>query len=134
VFLEHAILEVVPGQEPAFEAAFAEAKEIIGAMPGFLGLTISRCIERPSRYLLLVEWGRLEDHTEGFRGSPEYGRWRVPLHRFYDHDNPGESLSPYVDLARPGRDAMQRHRPRLLEPASSKRERVPPKRRARPVR
>ena len=98
MFLEHAILEVVPGQEPAFEAAFAEAKEIIGAMPGFLGLTISRCIERPSRYLLLVEWGRLEDHTG------------------------------------PGRDAMQGHRPRLLEPASSKRERVPPKRGARSVR
>jgi heme-degrading monooxygenase HmoA len=31
-----------------------------------------------------VEWDRLEDHTEGFRGSPEYERWRDLLHHFYE--------------------------------------------------
>ena len=43
-----------------------------------------RCIERPSRFLLLVEWERLEDHTEGFRGSTQYARWRELLHHFYE--------------------------------------------------
>jgi heme-degrading monooxygenase HmoA len=38
----------------------------------------------PSRYLLLVSWERLEDHTEGFRKSPEYEEWRRLLHHFYD--------------------------------------------------
>ncbi len=52
-------------------------------MPGFGWLTLSRCIERPSRYLLLVEWATLQDHPEGFRGSPEYERWRKLLHPFY---------------------------------------------------
>lgn len=81
---EHALLPVLPGQEEEFEVAFAQAREIIAAMPGFGGLTLSRSIESPSTYLLLVEWERLEDHTEGFRGSAEYGRWRELLHRFYE--------------------------------------------------
>lgn len=81
---EHALLPVIPGRENEFEAAFAQAREIIAAMPGFGGLTLSRSIESPSTYLLLVEWERLEDHTEGFRGSAQYDRWRELLHHFYE--------------------------------------------------
>jgi heme-degrading monooxygenase HmoA len=82
--VEHALLPVKADQEAAFERAFGEAKTIIAAMPGFRSLTLSRCIERPDTYLLLVEWDQLEDHTEGFRGSPEYQRWRELLHQFYE--------------------------------------------------
>jgi len=84
VILEHALLPVRPGQEADFERAFATAKDIISAVPGFRNLTLSRCLERPGGYLLLVEWDRLEDHTEGFRGSPAYEDWRALLHSFYD--------------------------------------------------
>ena len=81
---EQALLNVQPGRELEFEAAFAEAKEIIASMPGFGSLALHRCIESPSRYLLLVEWERLEDHTEGFRRSQPYQQWRELLHHFYD--------------------------------------------------
>lgn len=84
MILEQAHLDVIPGQEAAFEAAFRQAKLIISAMPGFCSLRLSRCVERPSRYLLLVEWRRLEDHTEGFRHSADYLSWRALLHHFYD--------------------------------------------------
>jgi len=84
MILEHALLDVVPGQESAFDDAFAQAKTIIASMPGFRSLRLSRCIEEQSRYLLLVEWDRLEDHTEGFRGSTEYEQWRALLHHFYE--------------------------------------------------
>lgn len=84
MILEHALLDVRPGEEEAFEAAFVEARSIISSMPGFGSLRLERGIESPSRYLLLVEWATLEHHTEGFRGSPGYGRWRDLLHRFYD--------------------------------------------------
>jgi heme-degrading monooxygenase HmoA len=84
VILEHAELSVRPGQEEEFEAAFERAKAIVAAMPGFAGLSLSRCLERPSVYLLLIRWQRLEDHTEGFRGSPEYQQWRALLHSFYE--------------------------------------------------
>ena len=84
MILEHALLSVRPRQEADFERAFATAKDIISAVPGFRNLTLSRCLERPGSYLLLVEWDRLEDHTEGFRGSPAYEDWRALLHSFYD--------------------------------------------------
>lgn len=84
MILEHAVLNVKAGQTDAFEASFGRAKTIIAAMAGFQSLTLSRCIERPECYLLLVEWDRLEDHVEGFRGSPDYQQWRALLHHFYD--------------------------------------------------
>ena len=82
--LEHAVLPVSPGQEDAFEQAFQDAKEIIAKSKGFRSLKLSRCVEEESRYLLLVEWESLDDHLEGFRGSPLYEEWRTLLHHFYD--------------------------------------------------
>ena len=82
--LEHAMLEVRPGTEQAFEAAFAKARRIIAAAPGYVSHSLERCVERPNRYLLLVEWTTLEAHTDGFRGSPAYQQWRTLLHHFYD--------------------------------------------------
>jgi heme-degrading monooxygenase HmoA len=100
VILERAELSVVPGQQAAFEEAFATASEIIAGMPGFRGLSLSRCLERADAYLLLVEWERLEDHTEGFRGSPEYQRWRALLHHFYDPFPVVEHFAPVLERLR----------------------------------
>ena len=82
--LEHALLTVRPAEQAAFEVAFAQARRLIAASPGFRGLRLSRCLERDTGYLLLVEWDRLEDHTEGFRGSPAYAEWKALLHGYYD--------------------------------------------------
>ncbi len=84
MILESAVLNVRPGRESAFEAAFGEARSIIASMPGFIALELQRCIEARNRYLLLVQWATLEDHTVGFRMSPEYQRWKTLLHHFYD--------------------------------------------------
>ncbi len=84
MILEHALLSVRPDNEADFEAAFAIAKKIISSMSGFEGLSLSRCLERPSTYLLLVQWRDLRDHTECFRGAVGYERWRELLHHFYE--------------------------------------------------
>ncbi|MGH8889369.1 MAG: antibiotic biosynthesis monooxygenase family protein [Acidothermaceae bacterium] len=84
MIVEHALLDVRAGLEADFEAAFERARHLIGVQPGFGSLRLQRCVETPSRYLLLVEWARLEDHTDGFRRSPEYEQWRALLHHFYD--------------------------------------------------
>lgn len=55
MILEHALLSVKPGQESEFERAFGDAKAIISARPGFRRLVLSRCLERTSTYLLLIE-------------------------------------------------------------------------------
>ncbi len=81
---EHALLPVRPGQEVAFEAAFRQARPLIEVTPGFRGLTLSRSVESPSTYLLLVEWSDVAAHEEGFRGSERYERWRALLHGFYE--------------------------------------------------
>lgn len=84
MILEHAVLQVRPGQIEAFESAFAQASPIIASMHGYRSHRVLKCIEDDHRFLLLVEWDTLEDHTEGFRGSPEYQEWKALLHHFYD--------------------------------------------------
>jgi heme-degrading monooxygenase HmoA len=84
VITEHALLPVIPGQEAEFIETMDRAKAIIAASPGFVSLRVSRCLEQPSNFLLLVEWETLEAHTEGFRNSDAYQEWRSLLHHFYD--------------------------------------------------
>ena len=84
MILELAILDVRPGEVEAFERAFGEAQAIIASMPGYLSHELGRCLEKEGRYVLLVRWRALEDHTIGFRGSAEYQCWRALLHHFYD--------------------------------------------------
>ncbi|WP_433714851.1 antibiotic biosynthesis monooxygenase family protein [Nocardia sp. CA-084685] len=84
MIIEHALLPVRPAESAAFEAAFAEARPIIESMPGFLSLSLSRCVETPGTYLLLVGWEQLSDHVDGFRGSAGYQRWKQLLHHFYE--------------------------------------------------
>ncbi len=84
MILEVATLDVRPGQEPAFEAAFRQASHIIAGMSGYRSHQLQRCLERSSRYVLLVNWDTLEDHTVGFRESSGYQQWKALLHHFYD--------------------------------------------------
>jgi len=84
MILEVAILNVIAGRESEFEAAFRRAQAIISSMQGYRSHELRRCIETTGRYLLLVYWDRLEDHTIGFRGSPEYQEWKRLLHHYYD--------------------------------------------------
>ena len=89
------MLNVRPGESRAFEEAFGEARQIIAASPGHQKHELRRCLEADHRYLLLVWWDSLESHTEGFRKSPAYQRWRQLLHHFYD---PFPSVEHYVAL------------------------------------
>lgn len=81
--LELAILDVKTGQEREFESVFAQAKSIISGMNGYISHSLQKCVENPSRYVLLVNWQTLEDHNVGFRQSGEYQQWKRLLHHFY---------------------------------------------------
>ena len=84
MILEVAMLNVRSGHELEFERAFAAAAPIISSVKGYIAHELQRCIETQSRYVLLVHWQTLEDHTVGFRGSSEYQEWRRLLHHFYE--------------------------------------------------
>ncbi len=83
MILEVAILNIKPNQNQEFEVAFQEASRIIAAMPGYIDHSLQKCLEVDNRYLLLVNWQTVEDHTIGFRQSEQYQTWRELLHHFY---------------------------------------------------
>jgi heme-degrading monooxygenase HmoA len=92
MILEVAILDVIPNQERDFESAFEQASPIIASMRGYISHQLQRCLEKQNRYILLVKWETLGDHTVGFRGSEQYQEWRRLLHHFY---NPFPTVEHY---------------------------------------
>lgn len=84
MILEVAVLYVKQGQLDKFESDFKEAGQYISSIPGYIRHSLQKCIEQDNKYLLLVEWEKLEDHTIGFRQSEAYNQWRALLHHHYD--------------------------------------------------
>lgn len=84
MILEVAVLDVIAGRGREFEQAFSKAQEILSSMKGYVSHQLQKCLEQQNRYILLVNWQTLEDHTVGFRGSEQYEQWRLLLHHFYE--------------------------------------------------
>lgn len=84
MILEAVILYLKNGNENEFETDFKIASQYISSVKGYLSHSLQKCIENKSQYLLLVQWEKLEDHTIGFRTSPEYQEWKKLLHHYYD--------------------------------------------------
>ena len=84
MILEVAILDVKETLADEFESAFKKAEAIISSMKGYISHKLKKCIETDNRYILLVKWETLEDHTVGFRESSEYQEWKSLLHHFYE--------------------------------------------------
>lgn len=84
MILEHAILYIVKDKATEFEKDFAIASQYISMAEGYLRHSLRKCLEQENKYLLLVEWETLEDHTVGFRQSEPYQQWRSLLHAYYD--------------------------------------------------
>ncbi|MCK6255489.1 antibiotic biosynthesis monooxygenase [Fictibacillus sp. KIGAM418] len=84
MILEAVMLQVKRGMEEEYEEAFRKASNIISSMKGYRSHELQRCMEVKGKYLLLVKWESLEDHTVGFRKSSEYQEWKQQLHHFYD--------------------------------------------------
>lgn len=82
--LELADIAVLPGQGDAFADAYREAVAQLHASPGFRSARMTRGIESPTRFVLLVEWDDLEAHTTGFRESERFTRWRSLIGPFLD--------------------------------------------------
>ncbi|MBD3893455.1 antibiotic biosynthesis monooxygenase family protein [Hydrogenophaga sp.] len=84
MILEHADIRIDPAQASAFEAAISHgAASVIAQAKGFHGYKIKRSIESPGRYLLLIYWDTLQDHTVGFRQSPAFAQWRAIVGPFF---------------------------------------------------
>lgn len=84
MILEAAFLYVKRDLLTQFEVDFAKASQYIASVDGYLGHSLQKCLEVENKYLLLVDWNTLEDHTVGFRNSEPYLEWKKILHNYYE--------------------------------------------------
>ena len=84
MILEIADIRVAPGQQAAFEAAIQHGLTTVASRAkGFKGWKVNRGIESPERFVLMIFWETLEDHTVGFRQGPLFAEWRAIVGPFF---------------------------------------------------
>lgn len=69
--LEINSIDVRPGDEAAFEAAFACCVPLLLRVQGCRSATLLRCIEVPGHYQVQVEWAQLSDHVDHYPSTSE---------------------------------------------------------------
>lgn len=84
MILEVADIRIHPGRQTDFEKAAHHGLEtVLSKAKGFRTYEVRRSIETPERFILLIHWETLEDHTVGFRTSPAYDAWRAIIGPFF---------------------------------------------------
>jgi heme-degrading monooxygenase HmoA len=81
--LEIAQIDVIPGQEQDFAAAYATARAGLAGTPGCRSVRMTRGVESPSRFVLLVEWDSVEAHLENFRATDRFTAWRAAIGPYF---------------------------------------------------
>ena len=77
MILELADIRIHPGKQAAFDVAIQSGlNEVIVHAKGFRGFKVNKGIESPERYVLMIFWDTLENHTVDFRESPAFLAWR----------------------------------------------------------
>ena len=84
MILEIADIRVTPGREAEFESAIQRGiAEVVTRAQGFRGFKVNRGVESPDRFVLMIFWDTLEDHTVHFRGGPLFAEWRAIVGPFF---------------------------------------------------
>jgi heme-degrading monooxygenase HmoA len=84
MILEIADITIAPGQQAAFDEAIVRALTTVVALAqGCKGWKVNRGVESPERYVLMIYWDTLEDHTVGFRQGPLFAQWRAIVGPFF---------------------------------------------------
>lgn len=83
MIVEHAEFTIDETDAPKFEAAYAQAEELLAQTEGFQWARMHRGIERPTSYLLLVGWESVDAHMVNFRESDRFPQWRALLGPYF---------------------------------------------------
>ncbi len=84
MILELADVRIQPGQQAAFDAAIVRGvTTVIAQAKGYRGYKVNKGVESPERYLLMIFWDTLENHTVDFRGGPLFPQWRAIVGPFF---------------------------------------------------
>jgi len=77
MILEVADIRIRPGSQAAFDVAIERGlKTVIAKANGFRGYKVQKGIDSPERYVLMIYWDTVENHTVDFRQSPAFQEWR----------------------------------------------------------
>ncbi len=107
--LEVAFIDVVPGQEEMFAASYRLGHPILAGTPGCRSVRMTRGVESPSRFVLLVEWDSIEAHRENFRHTDRWVQWRKLIGGHFTHEPSVEHFLDVTPGARPGPDLPPGH-------------------------
>jgi heme-degrading monooxygenase HmoA len=78
MILEIADIRIPPGKQAEFDAAIIHGlTTVLSKSKGFAGYKVNKGVESPERYILMVYWQTLENHTIDFRGGPLFAQWRA---------------------------------------------------------
>ncbi|MEO5843961.1 MAG: antibiotic biosynthesis monooxygenase [Caldimonas sp.] len=103
MILEVADIRIPPGKNAAFEAAIARGlATVMPRATGFVAHKVQRCIESPERYVLLIWWQTLENHTIDFRQGPLFAEWRSFIGPFLALPPVVEHFELALESGRPG--------------------------------
>ena len=84
MILEVADIRITPGKNAEFEAAIVQGLgKVVAKATGYLGHKVQKGIESPDRYLLMITWRTLENHTVDFRQGPLFPQWRAIVGPFF---------------------------------------------------
>lgn len=75
--LEVALIDVRPGTEADFTAAYHSARSLLTAA-GSHSVRMTQGVETPTRFVLMVEWDSVATH-EAFRGGDGFVQWRAAI-------------------------------------------------------
>ena len=92
---EIAVLEITPGAEGAFVEAYRQVRHEVAGTDGCRSMRMTRSVESPSRFVLLVDWDSVEAHERNFRGTDRFGRWRAAIG---PHFAQPPAVEHYVDI------------------------------------
>ena len=84
MILELATVDIKTGANTKFETALEKAQHVISQSKGYVSHQFQKCIEQDNRYVLLIRWQTLEDHTKGFRESELFKEWRALIGPFFE--------------------------------------------------
>ena len=81
--LEVADIAVQPGREEEFLGAYRSVRDELSGTPGCRSVRMTRGVESPARFVLLVEWDSVAAHEENFRGTDRFTSWRAAIGPFF---------------------------------------------------
>jgi heme-degrading monooxygenase HmoA len=84
--VEIAEFRVPPGAEDEFVLAYLGVRGVLTGTEGCRSARLTRGMETPNRFVLLVEWDSVEAHERNFRGSDRFRTWRGALGPFFVAD------------------------------------------------